>query len=290
MLQRLYDAQTKQRSLRNQIAVASVELADAQDAVAAAKAGLRGARVARDRARHGFQDSVVTIYKSGAPYGLYHALESPSVLRDGAHGQLSAFGDASDRVDLLADELAAAVDGRDALLSTLTDLRRSLRQADDAVTGIQRKTAKNLSGAVPDSGTPAGVVDDGKPLRPVRGAITSGYGNRFDPYYQQWQLHAGVDIAAPTGTAVRAASTGRVTQAGWNGGYGNYICLAHGQVRGQPMTTCYAHLSRIHVAAGQTMTRGQRIGDVGSTGASTGPHLHFEVRFGGRPADPRLWL
>jgi murein DD-endopeptidase MepM/ murein hydrolase activator NlpD len=130
----------------------------------------------------------------------------------------------------------------------------------------------------------------GKLLRPVPGPITSGYGNRLDPYYHVWQLHPGIDMAAPPGTPIGAAAAGRVTQAGWYGGYGNYTCIEHGQVDGQRLSTCYGHQSTILVAPGQQVAAGQIIGLVGSTGASTGPHLHFEVRIDGRPIDPLPWI
>jgi murein DD-endopeptidase MepM/ murein hydrolase activator NlpD len=126
--------------------------------------------------------------------------------------------------------------------------------------------------------------------RPVPGGITSPFGNRFDPYYQVWQLHAGIDIGAPLGTPIVAAAAGRVTQAGWAGGYGNYTCVYHGIVNGQRLSTCYAHQQRILVSPGQQVDAGQVIGNVGATGAAIGPHLHFEVRLGGRPVDPMPWL
>src|SRR5205807_9084686 len=78
------------------------------------------------------------------------------------------------------------------------------------------------------SGQPGGTL-----LRPVPGPITSPFGNRLDPYYHVWQLHPGIDIGAPPGTPIVAAAAGRVTQAGWYGGYGNYTCVDHGQVDGQ---------------------------------------------------------
>jgi murein DD-endopeptidase MepM/ murein hydrolase activator NlpD len=130
----------------------------------------------------------------------------------------------------------------------------------------------------------------GKLRRPVSGPITSPFGNRFDPYYHVWQLHAGVDIGAATGTPIVAAAGGRVTQAGWFGGYGNYTCIDHGQFDGQRLSTCYGHQQRIMVTPGQQVNAGQVIGLVGNTGASTGPHLHFEVRLGGRPVDPLPWI
>src|SRR5437667_4498065 len=130
----------------------------------------------------------------------------------------------------------------------------------------------------------------GRLRRPLPGAIPSPFGNRFDPYYQVWQLHAGIDIGAPLGTPIGAAAAGRVTRAGWAGGYGNYTCVDHGVVNGQRLSTCYAHQQRILVSPGQQDDAGQIIGNVGATGAAIGPHLHFEVRLGGRPVDPMPWL
>lgn len=125
---------------------------------------------------------------------------------------------------------------------------------------------------------------------PVIGWKSSDFGMRYDPFYNVWQLHAGVDLAAPGGTVIWAAEAGDVVQAGWNGGYGNYTCIYHGLYQGQGFATCYAHQSQLLVSAGQHVERGQVIGLVGTTGASTGTHLHFEVRLDGTPVDPVPWL
>jgi murein DD-endopeptidase MepM/ murein hydrolase activator NlpD len=125
---------------------------------------------------------------------------------------------------------------------------------------------------------------------PAQGWKSSDFGQRWDPYYRVWQLHAGMDIAAPGGSPVRAAASGRVFRAGWNGGYGRYTCLYHGLVDGAGLASCYAHQSRIGVSPGQYVRRGEVIGSVGTTGASTGYHLHFEVRLDGTPVNPSRWL
>ena len=107
------------------------------------------------------------------------------------------------------------------------------------------------------------------------GQITSRYGMRGG------RLHAGVDIGAPTGTPIVAADNGVVTAAGWNGGYGKCVTISHGA-----SSTVYGHLSQIMVKQGQTVEKGQTIGLLGSTGISTGPHLHFEIREGGSTKNP----
>ncbi|HEU5480808.1 MAG TPA: M23 family metallopeptidase, partial [Candidatus Tumulicola sp.] len=117
---------------------------------------------------------------------------------------------------------------------------------------------------------------------PVTGTITSPFGWRSNPFGGSPEFHQGLDIAAPTGTTVTAAAAGTVIMAQWYGGYGNYILIDHGG----GYSTGYGHLSAIYVSNGQAVKRGQAIGAVGSTGASTGPHLHFEVRIDGKPVDP----
>ncbi|WP_448583040.1 M23 family metallopeptidase [Thermaurantiacus sp.] len=118
---------------------------------------------------------------------------------------------------------------------------------------------------------------------PVEGArLSSNFGMRFHPILGYSRMHQGIDFAAPTGTPVLASAGGRVIAAGWSGGYGNLIAVQHGR----NMVTRYAHLSRIHVRVGDTVSQGQRIGAVGSTGLSTGPHLHYEVWVNGRPVNP----
>lgn len=119
-------------------------------------------------------------------------------------------------------------------------------------------------------------------VAPVPGSVTSRYGMRRHPILGIRRMHAGLDFRAPTGTPIYAVTDGRVEFAGRNGGYGNFVRLNHGSGLG----TGYAHMSRIAVRPGEQVRRGQVIGHVGSTGLSTGPHLHYEMYLGGRKIDP----
>jgi len=121
---------------------------------------------------------------------------------------------------------------------------------------------------------------------PVSGRLGDGYGDRSDPLSGEGELHKGVDILAPTGTAVRAAADGIIVRVGWNGGYGRCIIVDHGN----HYQTLYGHLSRTDVIEGQEIRQGEIIGAVGSTGHSTGSHLHYEVHVGAIPVNPYRFL
>ncbi len=120
-------------------------------------------------------------------------------------------------------------------------------------------------------------------INPVGGAaLTSGFGQRWHPVLGGRRAHKGVDLAQPTGTPVRATADGVVSKADWFSSYGLYVSLEHGG----SIETRYGHMSRLNVAAGQTVRKGDVIGYVGSTGRSTGPHLHYEVRIAGTAVSP----
>ncbi len=121
---------------------------------------------------------------------------------------------------------------------------------------------------------------------PVRGRVTAGFGERLDPLNGEGAFHAGMDIAAPTGTEIFAAADGIVLSAGRDAGYGNSILIDHGY----GITTRYGHLSRVAVVVGQEVKRGQEIGTVGMTGRATGPHLHYEVHIQDTPVNPARYL
>ena len=120
------------------------------------------------------------------------------------------------------------------------------------------------------------------PLEGMGKNTTSNFGKRLDPFTKESRFHSGMDIAAPTGTKVSSTGAGTVIRAGNAGGYGNLVGVDHGG----GLETRYAHLHEIHVRVGQKVNAGAELGQVGSTGRSTGPHLHFEVRRDGQALDP----
>ena len=123
-------------------------------------------------------------------------------------------------------------------------------------------------------------------LEPLPGRIGSGFGPRLHPILGVTRIHRGVDVGAPAGTSVRAAGPGKVLRSGHAGTYGVLVTIDHGD----GTETRYAHLSRTQVDPGESVVSGQVIGEAGSTGLSTGPHLHFELRVDGEPLNPAPWL
>jgi len=130
------------------------------------------------------------------------------------------------------------------------------------------------------------AVSSGRIGWPIRGRIVSRFGYRRHPLWGGFSMHTGIDIAAPYGKPIASADSGEVIYSGWWDGYGKAVVIDHG--RGY--TTVYGHMSRIYMQTGQKVDKNQVIGLVGSTGFSTGPHLHFEIRYNGKPVDPLAYL
>jgi murein DD-endopeptidase MepM/ murein hydrolase activator NlpD len=132
------------------------------------------------------------------------------------------------------------------------------------------------------------IVNSVPVRRPMLGTleISSGFGPRVDPFMRAMAQHSGLDFRGETGTPVYATARGKVSEAGWNGGYGNLVEIEHGF----GLSTRYGHLSSITVEMGQTVEIGQMVGRIGSTGRSTGPHLHYETRIDGDATDPMRFL
>jgi murein DD-endopeptidase MepM/ murein hydrolase activator NlpD len=127
-------------------------------------------------------------------------------------------------------------------------------------------------------------------IRPTSGYISSPFGWRRHPIFGSRSFHSGVDLAAPNMTSIRASNSGVVIYTGWYGGYGKVVIISHGNYKGTPTSTLYAHLSRAIVSRGQKVEKGKVVGYEGTTGYSTGPHLHFEVRLNGKPTNPLKYI
>ncbi|WP_238013732.1 M23 family metallopeptidase [Dactylosporangium sp. AC04546] len=211
-------------------------------------------------------------------------------------GAEQAAADVKALLDRSAKAEAAANAEREAVLARYRQLRIDSDRIGAelrAAAAAERPPAKQKPGggaAAPPANTAVPPKTGAFFLMPVRGWKSSNFGMRFDPVYKVYQLHAGIDVAAGGGQPIVAAADGRVVRAGWAGGYGNYTCISHGIYQGKGLATCYGHQSAILVRVGQQVHRGELIGRVGTTGASTGNHLHFEVRLNGTPVQPLGWL
>jgi murein DD-endopeptidase MepM/ murein hydrolase activator NlpD len=184
------------------------------------------------------------------------------------------------RERLRAGKRSLAV-ARDRRQGVLADTRESEKEWIAEASALRQSSAAVASAinSSPSSSTPSSPSASGL-IWPVPGPITSPYGIRSG------SLHPGIDIGAGTGTPIKSAAGGRVVVSGYSGGYGNLIVVDHGN----GIATAYAHQSSLAASAGQQVGQGQVIGYVGSTGFSTGPHLHFEVRVNGSPVDPLGYL
>ena len=174
-------------------------------------------------------------------------------------------------------ELAAVRDDRRAVYAQVHESRVQLEGDLRELEAEQARVTAQLQSS---QGAAPVQQGSGALIWPVSGPVVSGFGMRWG------RLHAGVDIAVPAGTAIRAADSGTVVLMGWTGGYGNYTCIQHTS----SMSTCYAHQSSYATSSGASVSQGDVIGYVGCTGHCFGDHLHFEVRINGSPVDPMGYL
>jgi murein DD-endopeptidase MepM/ murein hydrolase activator NlpD len=197
-------------------------------------------------------------------------------------------------ISLLAGQLSARrsqLDQQTAIQASLVHRLSTERQAYEAaerrLASDSRRLASLIRALIASQRERFNRVQgSGQMVMPTVGRLSSRFGMRFHPIFRVHRMHTGLDIAAPSGTAIRAADDGTVIFAGWYGGYGRCVIVSHGGT----LSTLYGHTSRLFVEAGQTVKKGQTIAAVGSTGFATGPHLHFEVRVNGGPVDPMPYL
>lgn len=299
------------REAKARLDTANAKLKDAEERLASKEAELRGAQSSLDQ-------RAVALYKTASIGGDAEAVIGAenlnqaevrlsslrSLVRDDQRvvdSLTAAKQDLEEERRAVAEKQAAASDAHEAQQAELKrlskldaakkasekELAKRIKDLDSEVQALQEQEAK-IQATIAEK---AGIADAALVGRsrapskkgliwPTQGTLTSHFGMRWG------RLHAGIDIACSTGTPIVAAATGQVISAGWSGGYGNYTLIAHGG----GISTGYGHQSRIAVSEGQVVNRGDVIGYVGSTGHSTGPHLHFEVRVNGSPTDPLEWL
>jgi len=155
------------------------------------------------------------------------------------------------------------------------DLQERGRTLDERLAGLEKKLAQQNA-----------LLANTPSIEPVPGLITCGFGERSDPFTEEPAFHTGIDISSPRGHSIVASAGGTVVRAGWVNGYGRCVEVAHGL----GLRTLYGHLDEIHVIEGQHVSRGEAIGVVGTTGRSTGPHLHYEVRLDNRAVNPLPYI
>ena len=166
------------------------------------------------------------------------------------------------------------LEGSQKIITPLGEADASFKQMFDVWTGRETAGKPQIEVSVPSI----------QPISDYR--LTSQFGYRTDPFKGRRGNHKGIDMAAPTGTPIYATADGLIERAGWVNGYGNFIEIEHGN----QVETRYGHLSRLNVEPYQHVKKGELIGYVGSTGRSTGSHLHYEVRIAGEPVDPMSFM
>jgi murein DD-endopeptidase MepM/ murein hydrolase activator NlpD len=214
--------------------------------------------------------------------------------REAARAEFEILADRYDEAERRMDVAGRALDDLAAQRSTALQAVRAAKDGDLALhrarlaeSGALGATIRAASAALERSG--GTVRGSGDFAMPAAGSVTSPYGMRFHPILKYTKLHTGTDFAAGDG-AVRAADDGRVLMTVVSPAYGNFTVIDHGVIDGHRVTTAYAHQAQLLVQEGQQVAKGDQIGVVGSTGYSTGPHLHFEVREDGAVVNPLAWL
>lgn len=187
--------------------------------------------------------------------------------------------EAEEEQELQAQHLRELREAQNAKLAELGDRIEASREEAAAIQARSEEIAEQLAANVPASPPPSSVGASGFAW-PISGAITSGFGPRWGG------IHSGIDIDCVTGDPIRASKSGSVVSATYDGGYGYHIVIDHGG----GFASLYAHASKLYVSGGQSVSQGDTIAACGSTGQSTGDHLHFEIRVNGTPQDPLGYL
>jgi murein DD-endopeptidase MepM/ murein hydrolase activator NlpD len=238
--------------------------------------------------RIGRQDEEIAARVKHARDGVAEARRRTTVARtEAAHVEAVAESATNEQRGLVArlvasrDALTAAEREKRSTLASIQEDRSGVLAEIEALQAQSEALAARIRAAQQQSSSSsAQVVGSGQLSWPVSGSVTSGFGSRWG------RMHEGIDIAVGQGTPVHAAAAGTVIYAGWMEGYGNLVAIDHGN----GLSTAYGHNSALACSVGQTVSAGEVIAYSGSTGHSTGPHVHFEVRVNGSPVDPLGYL
>jgi murein DD-endopeptidase MepM/ murein hydrolase activator NlpD len=323
----LADVSTRVTAANDRLAAAQADVDRLGVATALVQAKADATQKKLDRAQDDVRRTAVLLYQHGdgaAMIGLLDGATGSGQLVEGNHylkrvsdkrqgdatrvtrlkAQLAAQQDQLAKQQQVANDARAAATDEKAKLDELAVQQQRARDSAAAAEQVESSAlvvaqtqqaeaeaasqaeSDRIAAQLADAGS-GPALGNGTFIRPVPGPITSGFGYRTDPVTGGTGFHGGIDFGAPCGTPIKAAGTGNVVSAGFNsGGYGNMTLINHGG----GLATLYGHQSSIIVSAGQSVTQGQVIGYVGSTGKSTGCHLHFEVRVNGTPVDPTGYL
>ena len=184
-------------------------------------------------------------------------------------------------------DIKSAIAVNQSMISKYKTDRRTYERAERE---LARQSASIQSMIARNRGSSTVKITSTGFMRPIGGRITSPFGWRTHPIFNSRTFHSGVDIAGPNHGSIHASNSGKVIYSGWYGGYSKVVILDHGVVNGKPTTTLYAHMSSIKVGQGQFVHKGDVVGYEGTTGYSTGPHVHFEVRINGKPNNPLNYI
>ena len=261
------NAEARQQAQEDELERLKVEAEAQVDATLAAEQAARDAQAALE--------SLVADQASAVA-----AVEAEKAAEEGRIAELNAESEALEQrlVQIAEEERAAAA------VAAERAAAEARRQAEQ-----QQSNGGGGGGGGGGGAAPAPPAGGDTLSTPTSGRISSPFGYRIHPILGYRRLHSGTDFAAPCGTPVVAAASGTVVSTGWAGGYGNQVVVSHGILRGVSLATTYNHLSGYAVRGG-AVSRGQVIGYIGTTGSSTGCHLHFETREAGTPVDPMKWL
>lgn len=319
-IKKLYQSQTKLESTKNDIEYCNVKLDDAKSKLSGLEGKLQDVSYEKNKTARLAGERIKQIYK-GERVSILHlifaAQDINTFLDRVYYQQRLAVHDKKLLEDLRVKARKVAVAKQDVeyqknnIVNTLGVMNQKKKQIANSIVTSQylinklrtdrstyesaekelaRQSASIENMIEKNSKSSAGILTNTGFIKPVLGNISSPYGWRKHPIFGSRSFHTGVDIAGKNRSPIHASNSGEVVFAGWYGGYGKVVIVSHGKYKGTNTSTLYAHLSSTAVSVGKKVKQGSVVGYEGTTGYSTGPHLHFEVRLNGKPTNPMNYI